>query len=83
MSESAKEKTKDRQSKDAKKRDSEPSQIVGVRIKVSRYKMLQEVVAEMGEENPYIRDGFSEVDLIRALIDEFLTKRGKLKGAKS
>lgn len=70
-------------SKDTKKRDSEPSQIVGVRIKVSRYKMLQEVVAEMAEENPYIREGFSEVDLIRALVDEFLTKRGKLKGTKS
>ena len=61
---------------------SEPSKIVGVRIKVSRYKMLQEVVEEMAKENPYIRDGFTEVDLIRALVDEFLTKRGKLKGVK-
>ncbi len=60
----------------------EASTIVGVRLKNSRYKLLLETVEEMAAENPYIRGGFTHVDLIRSLVDEFLVKQGKLKGVK-
>ena len=57
----------------------EASTLIGVRIKNSRYKLLQESLRDMVAKNPYLRGGFSEVDLIRALVDEFLVKQGKLK----
>jgi len=62
-----------------KEKERETSTLIGVRIKQSRYQLLQECLKDMVAKNPYLRGGFSEVDLIRALVDEFLVKQGKLK----
>lgn len=69
--------------KPAKQKEArEASTVVGVRLKNSRYKLLIETVEDMAAKNPLIRGGFTHVDLIRSLVDEFLVKQGKLKGVK-
>jgi hypothetical protein len=57
--------------------EKEPSEIVFLRIKRSRYKMLLEVLEEMRAENPL--GEYTDIGVIRNLVDEFLVKRGKLK----
>ena len=63
--------------KKPKAEEREPSEVVFLRIKVSRYKMLQEVLEEMRAANPL--GDYTEIGVIRNLVDEFLVKRGKLK----
>jgi len=50
-----------------------------VRIKMSRFRLLEEIVGEMVAKNPLLRGKYTETDLIRAVIDDYLVKQGKLK----
>jgi hypothetical protein len=50
-----------------------------VRIKMSRFRLLQEIVGEMVAKNPLLRGKYTETDLIRAVVDDYLVKQGKLK----
>ena len=57
----------------------EASKAIGLRIKLSRYRLLQEALEEMYQENPMLRNEFTEVALFRYLLDRWLIERGKLK----
>ena len=58
----------------------EKSAVIFLRVKESRYKLLQECLADMVAKNPLLDSGgFSEIDLVRSLVDRFLVEQGKLK----
>jgi hypothetical protein len=57
----------------------ETDKSIAVRIKVSRYKLIEELIADMVAKNPILRGAITPERLIRSIIDDRLVKEGKLK----
>lgn len=57
----------------------ETDKSIAVRIKVSRYQLIEELIADMVAKNPILRGALTPERLIRSFIDDRLVKEGKLK----
>jgi hypothetical protein len=57
----------------------EPTQSIPVRIKVEKYRLIEEVIEVMVAKNPYARGSLTPESIVRTLVDDFLIEHGKLK----